>query len=160
MRVSELETFMYAIFGGYTTASISVALSLLDESGHYSPFTGYLEKPRFTPKAGGDLHAPVVFPLSGLQLQSVTKTANYTVTTSDRLIYGNTTSGSVTLTLPNANTVGAHTVFSFVKTAAANNLVIDGDGSQRVGGASTQTLTALYSRLDIVSDGSSAWTVI
>lgn len=155
---ADLNTFMNGIFSGWTTPSVQMYMTLIDENGHYSPFLGYIEKPTYQIAPGGMLTG-IEFALADLALQSVSKTSNYTVTASDRFIYGDSTSGSVTLTLPAAASVGAYTVFSFVKSVAANSLILDGDGSETIDGATTKTLTAVYSRADIISNGS-AWVSI
>lgn len=158
MRVSAFRAFTNAILGGFTTASKAVALTLFTEDEYYTPFTGRIEKGTYTP-VNKDWIRDVRFPLSNLIKQSSTKTSNFTVTTSTRLLVGDTTSGSITFALPALAGVTANTVYSFVKSASANNLVLDPNSSETIEGASTYTLTALYSRVDIYSDGSQ-WKVI
>lgn len=89
----------------------------------------------------------------GLSYTSITtKTANYTVTTSDQVILCDTSSGGFTLTLPTA--VGnSGTRFVIKKIAAANSVIIDGNGSQTIDGVLTQTLTANYTSAVVYSDG-------
>lgn len=152
---AQLNAFMNAVFAGWETPGAQVYVSLLGEDGYYSPWQAYIEKPSFTVAPGGT-RIGVEFPLWNLALQSVTKTGNATITTAERLVYGDTTSGSVTLTLPAAASVTAYTVYSFVKTVAANSLVLDGNASETIDGATTKTLTAQYARADIYSTGS-AW---
>lgn len=153
MSRTALNTFVNTVFGDWETASMYVALTLLTENGYYSAFKGYIEKPTFTLAPGGYARE-ISCALSNLQLQTVTKTASATLTAAERLVYGDTTTGSVTLTLPAASAVAANTVVSIEKRAAANNLVIDGNGAETIDGAATQTLTALYDRLDLYSTGS------
>jgi hypothetical protein len=158
MRVSYYRTFMNTVFGGFTTPSKAVALTLLTEDGYYTPFTGRIEKASFTPVNDVWIR-DVRFPLSNLIKQSSTKTANFTVTTSTRLLVGDTTSGDITFALPALAGVTANTVYSFVKSASANSLILDPNSSELIEGASTYTLTAQYARVDIYSDGSQ-WKVI
>lgn len=159
MRVSYYRTFMNTVFGGFNVASKAVALTLLTEDGYYTPFLGRVEKPTFA-YANEAWLKNVRFPLSNLIKQAVSKSANYTVTTSDRLINVDTSGGNVTLTLPALSGVTVNTVYSFVKSASAsNNLVIDPNSSELIEGASTYTLTALYSRIDVYSDGSQ-WRIV
>lgn len=149
----DLNTFMYAIFGGWTTPSVERAISMIDETGYYSPFLVYIGKPIFTTPIGGGLRTQVRFPLTRVRLQTTSKSANYTVTASDRLISVDSTSGSVTLTLPAAASVNPYTVFSAIKTVAANTLTIDPNGSETINGASTLALTARWARVDFYSTG-------
>lgn len=158
MRWSDYRTFMQTVFGGFTTPSKAVALTLLTEDNYYSPFTGKIEKPTFT-LVNDYWIRDVRFPLSALVLQAATKTGNFTVTTSTRLLYADTSGGSITFALPALAGVTANTVYSFQKVSASNSLVLNPDGSETIEGASTYTLTANYARVDIYSDGSE-WKVI
>lgn len=159
LRWSDYRTFMNAIFGGFETASKAVALTLLTTDNYYTPFLGKIEPPTFTP-ANDYWIRDVRFPLNALVKQSVSKSANYTVTASDRLINVDTSGGDVTLALPAISGVTANVPFSFVKSASAsNNLVIDPNSTEQIEGASTYTLTAQYARVDIYSDGSQ-WRIV
>lgn len=146
----------------YTAQSRGVYISTIDETGHYSPFFAYISRPypresvRVT--VGGWLRDIGVL-FTNLQLQSVTKTSAYTITTADRLTYVDTTSGNVTVTLPAAATVTANTVYSVEKTAAGNTVTVEGDGAETIDGSANASLTSLYSRLDLISTGS-AWVSI
>lgn len=156
---ADLDAFVYATLGGYTTPSVQMYFSLLDITGHYTPYLGYMATPSFS-VSGGGYPRNVVFELTNLSVQSSTKTSNYTITTSDKLTYGNTASGSITFTLPALAGVTANVPYSFVKTSASNSLVIDGDGAELVNGAATQTLTENNARLDIVKNDSGLWVTI
>lgn len=159
MRLSYYRAFMNTVFGGFTVASKAVALTLLTEDGYYTPHLGRIEKPSFA-YANEAWLKNVRFPLSNLIKQAVSKSANYTVTTSDRLINVDTSGGSVTLALPAIAGVAQNVPFSVVKAVSgSNNLVINPDGAETIEGASTYTLTALYSRIDFYSNGSE-WKVI
>lgn len=155
---AQYEAFIYAVFGGFTTASIQRYFTLFDVSGHFSPYLGYIEQPTMNWEAS-DALTNLVFPLSNLVLQSATKTSGYTVTTSDHLLYCNTASGSITLALPALSGVTQNVVYSAVKTSASNTLTLDPSGSEQISGASTYAVTANYSRVDVYSNGS-AWVVL
>lgn len=150
--------FVYAVFGGFDVSGVQRYFTLFDETGAFSPFQGYIE--RATPTYGDDSTLlGVAFPLSKLVLQSVTKTANYTVTTADHLVYADTTGGNITLTLPALAGVTQNVVYSFQKTAAANTLTLDADGSETIENAATLALTAQHARVDLVSNGSQWLTI-
>lgn len=157
MSYASWRALVYATMGSFTTASAQLYVTTITPEGYYSPFLVWVEQPY--PNDGWTARnqafvQPVAMPITGAVLQSATKTANYTVTTSDRLVYANTASGNITLTLPSAATVTAYTVYSFQKTSASNDLVIDPPGLETLDGATSQTITALNARVDIVSDGS------
>lgn len=160
---AEFNALMTTLTGAHFTAqSRALYISTIDETGHYSPFACYVERPypqeHYSLTFGGYIRSLSV-PFNALRLQSVTKTANYTVTTSDRLIYADTSGGHITLALPAAASVTPNTVYSFEKTAAANVLTLDGDGSELINGSATLALTALRSRADLISNGT-AWTSV
>lgn len=159
MRVSYYRTFMNTVFGGFNVASKAVALTLLTEDGYYTSFVGRVEKPTFA-YANEAWLKNIRFPLSNLIKQTVTKSSNVTLTSSERLVYGDTSGGSVTLTLPAASAVGANTVLSVQKTSASNTLTIQRGGSDTVEGGTSVSLTANYGRYDLYSDGVSAWKIV
>lgn len=160
---SDYDAFILNATGAhYTAQSRGVYISTIDETGHYSPFFAYISRPyprdNMRVTVGGWLR-DIGITFTGLQLQSVSKTSAYTITTADRLVYVDTTSGNVTVTLPAAATVTTNTVYSIVKTAAGNTVTVDGDGAETIDGSANASLTALYSRLDLISTGS-AWVSI
>lgn len=60
-----------------------------------------------------------------------TKTASYTATSEDRIIICDTSSGSVTITLP-AAVSSTGQVLTVFKTSASNNLVLDANASETI----------------------------
>lgn len=99
-----------------------------------------------------------------LKLITNNKTASFTIdetagaSTNGCVYTCDSTSGSVTVTLPLAS-ASAGRVISVKKTVAANSLVIDGNGSETIDGATTKTATAQYASYTIICDGS-AWHAI
>jgi hypothetical protein len=158
LTVTDWRSLIANVMGGYSVASRTLYISTISEDYFYSPFLVVADKPYpadgMEPAIGGHDVKNIRMLLIKAVLQSVTKTANYTVTTSDRLVYGNTASGNITLTLPAAASVTPNTVYSFQKTNASNTLTLDGNASETIDGATTKALTALNSRADLVSDGS------
>lgn len=84
-----------------------------------------------------------------------TKSANYPVVVADRntLILGDSTSGTITMTLPDATVVGNGFLLSFKKLVAANSMIIAGSGGQTIDGGSTYTLIKQYESVTMVSNG-------
>lgn len=82
-----------------------------------------------------------------------TKSANYTVTLTDKFLLANTTGGAVTLTLPTAaSAVGL--VFFFKKIDASGNaMTIKGDGIELIDGSNTLSTIVQYDSFAVVSDG-------
>lgn len=88
--------------------------------------------------------------------RSVTASAN--VNPLDDLIRVDSTSASVTMTLETA--VGCDgREHMFIKTVAANSMVIDGNGSETLNGAASVTVTAQYAVVIVKSNGTN-WDVI
>jgi hypothetical protein len=105
-------------------------------------------------------------PLIGLTVHGsavATKTANYTTTASDQTIKVDTTSGAVTITLVSAVFLpGMEHII--MRTAGANNVVVDGNGAQHFTGAgfsaaATLTLGSTGAFVIVKSDGAN-WLVI
>lgn len=90
----------------------------------------------------------------------VTKAANYTVTVDDigSLFVVDCTGGDVTLTLPDAVFVANGTGIQVIHIGTANSVILDGNGSQLIGGATTYALKRRLAAVEITSDGSSSWT--
>lgn len=95
------------------------------------------------------------------------KTADFTVWTDDAagdpkdVYVCDSTAGAITVTLPDCTTGDASNgrTVTIVKEGSSNNVVIDADGSQTIGGATTVTLSTQYDFRTIVSDGTE-WYVI
>ena len=84
------------------------------------------------------------------------KTADYTVATSDGtnvVILATSSSGNVTITLYAASGNSGNIV-QVKKLVAANSVIIDGNSSETIDGATTQTITAQYTSLSLICDGS------
>jgi hypothetical protein len=78
--------------------------------------------------------------------------ADGSVDSTHNVIKGNTSAGDVTITLP-AVSNATNRIYTFIKTAAANTLTIDGDGAETINGNASLAYTNQYSRLTIVSNG-------
>jgi hypothetical protein len=86
----------------------------------------------------------------------LSKTADYTVATGDGdnvMILTTSSGGNVTITLYAASG-NAGKVVHVKKLVAANSVIIDGNSSETIDGATTQTITAQYTSLSLVCDGS------
>jgi hypothetical protein len=160
IKTAEFRALLYAVLGDFVTSSATVYITTIDEAGYYSPFLCELERPYIGDHyetAVGGWRRSLIIPLLNLRLQSVTKSATYTMTSSDRLIYGYTNGGGFTLTLPSAAGVTANTIYSIEKADAANTLTIARAGSDTVDGGASVTLAVNHGRYDLASDGVSAW---
>jgi hypothetical protein len=100
--------------------------------------------------------------LGGLVLGAVTnKTSSFSTAAIETFYTCDTTGGSITAA-PLTAVGNAGRVWIFVKTIAANSLIVDPAGSETVGGAATKTTTGQYSAIAIISDGTNfqvLWTL-
>ncbi len=87
----------------------------------------------------------------------VSKTSDYAAG-NEAIILADAGSGNVTISLPAASAVAGRT-YTIKKTNNGNNVIIDGNASETIDGAATKTLSAQYSKVTIVCDGSN-WFVI
>lgn len=154
----DLTELVNTVLGGWSISGVERALSLIDESGYYSPHIAWIGKPIFTTISGW--RQQVSFPLTNARLQAATKSSNATITTSEHYVNASTGSGNVTLTLPAVATVNPYVIYSFVKSvSASNSMILDGDGSELINNATTLTITALNGRADIYTDNVAWYTV-
>lgn len=88
-----------------------------------------------------------------------TTTANYILTTANRYLLCDTTSGDISVTLPDAANLSG-TVFTVKKTVTANQVTVQGTGGDTIDSSATSILAA-GSRgfVEVVSDGSN-WFII
>lgn len=94
----------------------------------------------------------------GVKLTSAAKTANYTATITDTVLIVDSTSGSVTITLPAAST-STGMVLTVKKIVSANSVILDGNASETIDSATTLTITTQWAAKTVYCDGS-AWFVI
>lgn len=88
---------------------------------------------------------------------SASKTANYTVLTTDRgkTIYCDASGGAFTITLPAAATATDGFEVAVIKTDSSTNAVtIDGDGAETINGTTTYALGGQYSAASLRCNGS------
>lgn len=91
-------------------------------------------------------------------LSVASKTANYTITTSDNIVLGDSSGGTFTLTLPTA--VGNTNLYTLKKIdSTATAVSIATTSSQTIDGITTAALTSQYESLQLYSDGSN-WQVL
>lgn len=90
-----------------------------------------------------------------LGLSYVSKTAAYTLTTTDYVV--DATSGTFTLTLPTA--VGVTGRIYVIKNSGTGTITIGTSSSQTIDGSTTKTLSVRYSGCQVMSDGSN-WKII
>ena len=90
------------------------------------------------------------------------KTDNYTVTTSDNmtLFEASTSGGNITFTLPSLSSATDDFLLAFKKTHASNSMIIDGNSSETIDGATTQTYTTDDDYVIIWSNGSDNWIIV
>ena len=97
--------------------------------------------------------------VGSLSVTTVTKSANYTASSSDNVILVSTSGGAVTITLPAVGSVPGRE-YVIKKTDNSGNVVtIQGNGTDNIDGNNTATVSIQYQTLTIVSDGSS-WDII
>ena len=90
---------------------------------------------------------------------TTTKTASYTVTTSDTVILADATSGAIVITLPTASTISGYRFFIKKIDSSANTVTLTRSGSDTIDGGTTAVISVRYTSITIVSDGSN-WYII
>jgi hypothetical protein len=95
---------------------------------------------------------------TGISAAYVAKAAAYTVTASDYAVFVSAAAAARTITLPPAADNPGRKLF--IKcTNGTNDVTVDGNASETVGGSTTQVLTATDDYLEIISDGTN-WQIL
>lgn len=89
------------------------------------------------------------------------KTSDYVVTTTDlgSLISADSTSATVTLTLPSASSSGNGKILAVRKASASNTVTVAADGSDTINAAATYSITTNKAAIFFVTDGSD-WFIV
>ena len=95
--------------------------------------------------------APVQFN-AGVSQPVKTITTDYVVTNYDRMIFADTTGGSITIYLPSATTTTGRE-FIIQKSASANNMTVQAYTGETVEGSGSVTFTGLGDTITIISNG-------
>lgn len=152
------------LFGDQLTNCAELYVTALDEFGFYTPYLAVVDRPyelqNYIPVNETYYRNGLILPLNWCRIQSVNKSANYTLSINDGLLYVDTTSGDVTITMFAASAINANVPRGIVKTTAAHNLIIARAGSDLIDGATSKTLTAKNARADLYSDHVSTFTSI
>ena len=96
--------------------------------------------------------APVTFS-AGVSQPVKTITTDYVITNFDRVLFVDTTAGSVTIYLPSATTTAGRE-FIIQKSVAANGVTIQAYTGETVEGSSSVTLSGMGDTITIISNGS------
>lgn len=97
----------------------------------------------------------------GLAPTIASKSANYTLTTSDSTVVVDASSGAVTITLPAVNSTQPGRRFTVKKTDSSGNAVtVARAGSDTIDGATSYVLPSQYRFVTIQGDASSKWWVV
>ena len=96
---------------------------------------------------------------SGMYATIATKTANYTLTTTDFTVLGNASTGAITLTLPTAVGVSGQ-IYTLKKIdSSANVVTIATTSAQTIDGQSSYSLSLQYAGIQVQSTNSN-WVII
>ena len=104
----------------------------------------------------------VTVPIAGSLRASkpyVAKSANYTVVATDEIINTSASGGGVTITLLTAVGCAGRQFIIRKSDSSANAVIVATTSSQTINGVTTQSLTAQYESITVVSDGAN-WMVV
>jgi len=86
-------------------------------------------------------------------------TASTAIVSTDFALIANSTSGAIVVALPPAATANGRMFFVKRVNAGANNVTIDPYASETIDGGATHVLTAQWSRVEFISNGT-AWFLV
>ena len=113
-----------------------------------------VERPPATEDEGLRLWQEEVSDVLGAFAQNIrTVTANATVTTSDRTIFCDATSGAIIITLPPVADAVSFEVNIKKTDSSANTVTIAGSGSETIDDSTTAVITVQYEAVTVHSDG-------
>lgn len=90
---------------------------------------------------------------------TATQTTNYTVASTDTVIFADATSGNVTITLPAASGLAGYRFYIKRIDNSANSVTVARSSSDTIDGLTSLTLDLQYTALAVVSNGS-AWYIL
>ncbi len=96
---------------------------------------------------------------AGVTFATTTQTTNYTVGSSDTVVFANATSGNVTITIPAASGLAGYRFYIKRVDGSANTVTVQRSGSDTIDGMTSFTLDLQYTALAVVSNGS-AWYIL
>ncbi|HSX28214.1 MAG TPA: hypothetical protein VLF60_02080 [Candidatus Saccharimonadales bacterium] len=96
---------------------------------------------------------------SDATLATSTKTSNYTVSTTDTIVFANATTGNVTISLPTASSNAGYRFYIKRIDSSGNTCSVARTGTDTIDGATSISLDIQYMSLTVASDGS-AWYII
>lgn len=70
-----------------------------------------------------------------------------------------TSGGNVTVTLPDATTVTADTIYTIKRTTAGVNTLTVATDAGNIDGSATYSLPTQYDKVSVISDGENYWTI-
>jgi hypothetical protein len=95
---------------------------------------------------------------SALSLSGVTSvSANYTVASSDFIILDSASSAANTVTLPAASASKGRYIIVVKTDTSTNAVTVAAAGTDTIQGSATKSLTSQYSKVILISDGTSTW---
>ena len=89
----------------------------------------------------------------------VSKTATYTATASDEVIFVDATAGAVTINLPTAVGISGKAYYIKKTDASINAVTVDASGTETIDGALTMTTITRFVSWTLVSDGAN-WGIL
>lgn len=96
---------------------------------------------------------------AGVTFATSTQTTNYTVSSSDTVVFANATSGNVTITIPAASGLAGYRFYIKRTDGSGNTVTVQRSGSDTIDGMTSFTLDQQYTAFAVVSNGS-AWYIL
>lgn len=88
-----------------------------------------------------------------------TQTSNYTITSTDTVVFADATSANVTITLPVASGLAGYRFYIKRIDSSAHTVTVSRSGSDTIDGAASFTLDMQYTAITVISNGSN-WYIL
>jgi hypothetical protein len=150
-----------------TTGTVRKKVAIYDDSSGATGDTYYRDSSGNFVRLGIGSTGQVLKVISGLPawgstssgFATGTKTTNYTISSTDTVIFADATSGNVTITLPAASGLTGYRFYIKRIDSASNTVTVARSGSDTIDGLTSLTLDLQYTALAVVSNGS-AWYIL
>lgn len=149
LELQEWDSAITTNIGYWDWVSVSGQFQLRDRS---NPVTTVIAMT--ANKTTGNVGFPGTVTAAAISTSVSTKTANYSLVSTDSIILVN---GAYTMTLPSAATAGSGTQYTIKRIGTGTTTINSSSGT--IDGSASVQLTTQYSSVTVVSDGTSWWII-
>jgi hypothetical protein len=150
-----------------TSGTVRKTVAMYDDSSGATGDLYYRDSSGNFTRLGAGSNGSVLKVASGLpswgsingSFTTSTQTSNYTITSTDTVVFADATSGNVTITLPAASGLTGYRFYVKRVDSAGNTVTVARSGSDTIDGQTSVTMSMQYMAIGLVSNGSN-WYIL